>query len=168
MDVGRAVITSLTVVPAIRASSSLSRFAFAIRVPVGAPVETRRFESRRPGHTEYMEASRQSPSAADAGSGRPTLVFVSRRHCGASRRMESLVAWIKVTQKKRLRVVDLDADRRPELASHLGVRTTPTLVVLEEGEIVGRLEGRATGRQIDDLIRPHLSEESDDSGHRST
>ena len=82
--------------------------------------------------------------------------------------MESLVAWIKVTQKKRLRVVDLDADRRPELASHLGVRTTPTLVVLEEGEIVGRLEGRATGRQIDDLIRPHVSEESDDSGHRST
>jgi thioredoxin-like negative regulator of GroEL len=73
--------------------------------------------------------------------------------------MESLVAWVKVTQKKRLRVVDLDADRRPELARHLGVRTTPTLVLLDEGEVVGRLEGRATGRQIDALIRPHLGEE---------
>jgi thioredoxin-like negative regulator of GroEL len=107
-----------------------------------------------------MEASRQSAAAAEAEVGSPTLVFVTRRHCGASRRMESLVAWVKVTQKKRLRVVDLDADRRPELARHLGVRKTPTLVLLEEGAIVGRLEGRATGRQIDELIRPHLSEES--------
>jgi thioredoxin-like negative regulator of GroEL len=73
--------------------------------------------------------------------------------------MESLVAWVKVTQKKRLRVVDLDADRNPELARRLDVRATPTLVLLESGAVVGRLEGRATGRQIDELIRPHLSEE---------
>jgi thioredoxin-like negative regulator of GroEL len=86
----------------------------------------------------------------------PTLVFVNRKHCGASRRMESLVAWIKVTQKKRLRVVDLDADRSPELVHHLDVREVPSLVVLEDGRVVDRLEGRATGRQIDELIRPHL------------
>jgi thioredoxin-like negative regulator of GroEL len=73
--------------------------------------------------------------------------------------MESLVAWVKVTQKKRLRVVDLDADRNPELARRLDVRATPTLLLLESGAVVGRLEGRATGRQIDELIRPHLSEE---------
>ena len=70
--------------------------------------------------------------------------------------MESLVAWVKVTQKKRLRVVDLDADRNPELARRLGVRETPTLVLLEEGSVIGRLEGRSTGRQIDELIRPYL------------
>ncbi len=86
----------------------------------------------------------------------PTLVFVGREHCGASRRMESLVAWIKVTQKKRLRVVDLDADRSPDLVHHLSVRRIPSLLVLEEGRVVDRLEGRATGRQIDELIRPHL------------
>ena len=70
--------------------------------------------------------------------------------------MESLVAWVKVTQKKRLRVVELDADRSPELAHHLGVRETPTLLVLRAGAVVDRLEGRATGRQIDQLIRPYL------------
>lgn len=70
--------------------------------------------------------------------------------------MESLVAWVKVTQKKRLRVVDLDADRNPELVRRLGVRETPTLVLLHEGAVIGRLEGRSTGRQIDELIRPYL------------
>jgi len=86
----------------------------------------------------------------------PTLVFVGSRRCGASRRMESLVAWVKVTQKKRLRVVDLDADRSPELARRLGIRTTPTLLVMRGGSVLKRLEGRATGRQIAALIRPYV------------
>jgi len=92
----------------------------------------------------------------DSGPDVPTLVFVGRRHCGATRRMESLIAWIKVTQKKRLRVVDLDADRNPELAHRLGVRKTPTLVLLRKGAVVRRHEGRATGRQIEQLIGPFL------------
>ena len=70
--------------------------------------------------------------------------------------MESLIAWVKVTQKKRLRVVELDADRSPELANHLGVRETPALIVLQGGAVVDRIDGRATGRQIDELIRPYL------------
>jgi thioredoxin 1 len=86
----------------------------------------------------------------------PTLVFASTRQSGAARKMESLIAWVKVTQKQRLRVVDLDVDSSPELADKLGVRRVPTLLVLEGGEVVDRLEGRATGRQIDALIRPHL------------
>ena len=72
--------------------------------------------------------------------------------------MESLVAWIRVTKKRHLRVVDLDADRNPALAEHLGVATTPSLVLLDHGEEVGRLEGRSTGRQIEALIRSHLGE----------
>jgi thioredoxin-like negative regulator of GroEL len=71
--------------------------------------------------------------------------------------MESLVAWVKVTQRKRLRVVDVDADRNPALARKLAVSEIPALVVIKDRRVVGRLEGRATGRQIDELIRPHLA-----------
>lgn len=96
----------------------------------------------------------------------PTLVFVTARHSGAARRMESLVAWVKVTQKRRLRVVDLDADAAPELADRLGVREIPTLLVLDGGHEVDRLEGRATGRQIEELIRPHLRSREAFGGRR--
>jgi thioredoxin-like negative regulator of GroEL len=71
--------------------------------------------------------------------------------------MESLVAWVKVTQKKRLRVVDVDADLNPALTRELAVTEVPALVLVKDGRVVGRLDGRATGRQIDDLIRPHLA-----------
>jgi hypothetical protein len=47
-----------------------------------------------------------------------------------------------------------------ELIDHLGVRKIPSLLVLEEGQVVDRLEGRATGRQIDALIRPHLADDT--------
>jgi thioredoxin-like negative regulator of GroEL len=70
--------------------------------------------------------------------------------------MESLVAWVKVTRKKQLSVLDVDADRNPGLVRRLNVTTIPSLVLVKDRRIVGRLEGRVTGRQIDDLIEPHI------------
>ena len=71
--------------------------------------------------------------------------------------MESLIAWVKVAQKRQLRVVEVDADRHPGLVERLAVTEVPTLLLLENRRVVGRLEGRATGRQINELIRPHLA-----------
>lgn len=82
----------------------------------------------------------------------PTLVFVRERTSGPSRRMESLVAWVRVTKKKRLRVVDVDADLNPAIVEKLGVTQIPALVLLSYGEVVGRLEGRAKGQEIERLI----------------
>lgn len=83
-------------------------------------------------------------------------MFVRKYSSGASRRMESLVAWVKVTQKRKLDVMELDADRHSRLVSKLGVRSAPSLVLVKDRRVVGRLEGRASGRQIEELIRPHL------------
>ena len=87
---------------------------------------------------------------------RATLVFVRRYSSGASRRMESLVAWVKVTQKSRLTVLELDADRRSGLVARLGVTTAPSLVLVKDRRVVARLEGKVSGREIGDLIKPHL------------
>jgi thioredoxin-like negative regulator of GroEL len=96
--------------------------------------------------------------AAPAGDrSQPALVFLSQRSSGPSRRMESLVAWVKVTQKKRLRVIDVDADSNPQVVDQLHVGTVPALVLIKDRRVLGRIEGRATGQQIDDLIRPHLA-----------
>jgi len=90
----------------------------------------------------------------------PALVFVRQRHDGPSRKMESLVAWVKVTQRKRLRVIDVDADRNPAIARELEVTEIPSLVLIKDRRVVGRLAGRATGRQIDELLRSHLARRS--------
>ena len=101
-------------------------------------------------------AARNDAALAEARDERPALLFVHSPRDGASRKMESLVAWVKVTQKKRLRVVDVDAERSRALAERLQVRKVPSLVLVKDRQVVGRLEGRATGRQIEELIRPYL------------
>lgn len=96
--------------------------------------------------------------AGRSGARLPTLVFVGRRQCGASRKMESLVAWVEVTQKRRVRVVRIDADRHGEVARRLRVQSVPSVLLVQDGRVVGRLEGRSTGRQIDELIGEHASD----------
>lgn len=70
--------------------------------------------------------------------------------------MESLIAWVEVTQKRRVRVLKLDADRHLEVARRLRVHAVPSLLMVRDGRVVGRLEGRSTGRQIDELISAHV------------
>ncbi len=71
--------------------------------------------------------------------------------------MSSLVAWVGVTEKARLRVLEIDIDEDRRLMQALGVSTVPALVLVQDRSVIGRLEGRATGRQIERLIRPHVA-----------
>jgi thioredoxin-like negative regulator of GroEL len=90
---------------------------------------------------------------------RPTLVFFSSKRSGPARRMASLIAWIHVTEKARLRVLEVDADSNEPLMKALDVDTVPALVLLGDGgsKVLARHEGRATGRQIERLIRAHVT-----------
>lgn len=88
---------------------------------------------------------------------RPLLLFFSNRRSGPARRMASLVAWFGVTEKKRLRVLEVDADEHAELARALDVSTIPSLVLVRGKKILGRLDGRATGNDISRLIGPHVA-----------
>jgi thioredoxin-like negative regulator of GroEL len=88
---------------------------------------------------------------------RPVLLFFTRRTSGPSRRMQSLVAWVKVTHKRTLRVVEVDADHESGLAERLHVRQVPALVLVKRRRVVGRLDGRVTGDDIERLVAPHVS-----------
>lgn len=90
---------------------------------------------------------------------RPVLLFFSNRRSGPARRMASLVAWIRVTEKKRLRVVEVDADANSKLADALDVSDVPALVLLQGSKVLARLNGRATGSDITRLIRPYVARE---------
>jgi thioredoxin-like negative regulator of GroEL len=71
--------------------------------------------------------------------------------------MESLIAWVKVTQRKRLNVVEVDVDDHPDLATRLRVKDVPALVLVADGRAVSRIDGRATGHEIDRMIGSYLS-----------
>jgi thioredoxin-like negative regulator of GroEL len=85
----------------------------------------------------------------------PALLFFTSATSGPARRMESLVAVFAHRERGRLRVVTVDADASRALADVLGVTEIPTLVLLR-GRRVARIEGRATGQQVDAMIGAHV------------
>jgi thioredoxin 2 len=84
------------------------------------------------------------------------LVFFTRRTSGPARRMESLIAHYAHKERERLRVLSVDIDDGHVLARRFAVQRVPTLLLVKDDEVVGRIEGRATGTQIEELIDEHV------------
>ena len=92
----------------------------------------------------------------EAGETPAVLLFFHARSSGPSRRMDGLVSWFYVRERKRVRLRLIDVDERRDIAGLFEVRTVPTLILVKANKVVARLEGRATGHQIDHALLPHL------------
>jgi thioredoxin 1 len=93
---------------------------------------------------------------------RPLLVFFGAAHSGPARRMESLVAHVARKERSRLRVTEVDIDQQPELAERFRVTTVPTLALVKDKRVVGRLEGRVSAPRIEELLEAHLDSGDDE------
>jgi thioredoxin-like negative regulator of GroEL len=70
--------------------------------------------------------------------------------------MESLVAHIARKERDRLRVAQVDVDRRGDLVEKLAVRDVPTLLLVVDRKPVARLDGRASAPKIEAMLAEHL------------
>jgi thioredoxin-like negative regulator of GroEL len=70
--------------------------------------------------------------------------------------MESLLANLARKERARLRVSRVDVEQSPDLASRLGVSEVPSLVLVDAGRALARLEGRASAPRIERMLAPHL------------
>ena len=87
---------------------------------------------------------------------RPLLVFFSSAASGPSRRMESIVAHIARSERHRLRVMQVDIEKRADLVEKLEVLHVPTLVLVIARKVVARIDGRASAPKIEAMLEQHL------------
>ena len=101
---------------------------------------------------QAVEALQESVQA------KPRLVFFYSRLCGRSRRVEAFMA--QVLQRRRNHgtfvVVPVDVEERPDLIERYRVEEVPTIVVVTERQIRGRLAHPRGCRDIEDLLAPWL------------
>src|SRR6187549_3146520 len=88
----------------------------------------------------------------------PLLLFFTDPTSGPARRMESLLAHLARKERDRLDVKRIDVEKRPEAAAKMKVEVVPTLLLIKEKRVVGRLEGRVSAPKIEQMIEPHLNE----------
>jgi thioredoxin 1 len=71
--------------------------------------------------------------------------------------MDSLIANIARKERKTLRVARVDVNERPDLAGRFQVGAAPVLVLVKDGQVIERLEGRASASRIEHMLAPHLA-----------
>ena len=90
---------------------------------------------------------------------KPGLVFFHSNVSGRCRRVEGYLA--QVLQRRRnhetFRLQRLDVDARPDLADRFRITSLPTLLVVEEKVVRGRLEDPRGCRDIAAFLEPWLN-----------
>jgi protein disulfide-isomerase len=76
-----------------------------------------------------------------SGSDLPVLVDFYAGWCGPCQMMAPIVEQVNTQMKQQLRVVKIDTDKYPQLASQHHIHALPTLVLFKQGKPVDRVEG---------------------------
>jgi thioredoxin-like negative regulator of GroEL len=88
----------------------------------------------------------------------PRLVFFHSTLSGHCRRVEGFLA--QVLQRRRnhgtFQVVRVAEEERPDLLEHFKIQTVPTLIVVQNHAVAGRLERPRGCRDIEGFLAPWL------------
>lgn len=87
------------------------------------------------------------------GSNLPVLVDFYATWCGPCQMMARILDQVNVEMSDQLRIVKIDTDKYPELASQNQVYALPTLVLFKQGQAVDRIEGVLPPDQLMERLR---------------
>ncbi|HSS73967.1 MAG TPA: thioredoxin family protein [Gaiellaceae bacterium] len=89
---------------------------------------------------------------------RPRLVFFHSRVDGRCRRVEGFIAQVLQRRQNHATFVlhPVDVNEHPELVERFGIDEVPTLLVVADRRVHGRLAHPRGCRDIEDLLKPWL------------
>lgn len=76
-----------------------------------------------------------------SGSDLPVLVDFYADWCGPCQMMAPIMEQVNIQMKQKLRVVKINTDKYPQIASQHHIHALPTLVLFKQGKPVDRIEG---------------------------
>ncbi len=76
--------------------------------------------------------------------------------CGPCRLIAPLMDWAAETYGDRLKVFKLEVDANPVTVSKYKVEGIPTLLLMQNGEVLERTEGAISKQKLETLLNSHL------------
>ena len=76
--------------------------------------------------------------------------------CGPCRMLAPHLETASKTYKNQLRIVKYNVDESSNVAAQLGIRSIPTIIIYEDGEVIGQHIGSMTLSQLDAYLKQFI------------
>ena len=86
----------------------------------------------------------------------PVLVDFWAPWCGPCRVIAPILEEVAKEMEGKVRIAKVNVDESPDIASHLGIRGIPTLILFKEGQVKGQIVGVNSKAGIISLIQKGL------------
>ena len=88
---------------------------------------------------------------------RPVLVHFYAEWCRPCYQLLPVLQVVKTTFKDQIRIMKVNVDHNPAIASQFRVRSLPTLILFQSGEIKWMTEGVMESAELTKILREFVS-----------
>ena len=102
-----------------------------------------------------MEATKKETFGDIIGGEKPVLLDFTAEWCGPCKMMKPVLQELHDRLGDKLRILKIDIDRNPAVASNFQVQSVPTLILFQNGKILWRQSGVVQAPQLQKIITAH-------------
>ncbi len=90
-------------------------------------------------------------------SDKPVLVDFYADWCGPCKQMPPILKDIKSELKDSVRIIKVNVDKNPMIATEYQIRSIPTVIIFKKGEVQWKGVGIHQAPELKNILRQHIS-----------